>query len=146
MCKNTIQLNRIIQFLAACASSPAQMGALSTFAPPMKGLVTNNALLIRFRRSFHIILKKLNMDGLPDHTYNGWSNLSRRLPFMLLQYDGDRPDLRRCDAFYTKLRDEDVFDVRVGDFVKKSLKSHKVIERKCDFKTVLLCVNWKMQR
>ena len=74
------------------------------------------------------------------------------------EYDGDRPDVRRRDAFYTKLRDEDVFDVRVGDFVKKSLKSHKVIERKCDFKsrrrrdadrrvkTVLLCVNWKMQR
>ena len=43
--------------------SPAQMGVLATFAPPMKGFVTNNAVLIRFRRAFHVILKRLAADG-----------------------------------------------------------------------------------
>ena len=66
--------------------SPAQMGVLATFAPPMKGFITNNAVLVRFRRSFQVILKKLNTEGLPDDVYDGWSNLLCCLPFMFLQY------------------------------------------------------------
>ena len=53
---------------------PKPPSAPGTFAPPMKGFVTNNAVLTRFRRSLHIILKKLNTDGLPDrvYVYDGW--------------------------------------------------------------------------
>ena len=89
------------------------MGVLATFAPPMKGFVTNNAVLIRFRRAFHIILKHLAADGLPDNIYDGWSNLLCCLPFMFLQYRGDRPDLDKCDEFFTKLRDEDVLEIKI---------------------------------
>ena len=35
---------------AVFALSPAQTGVLATFAPPMKGHVANNALLLTFRR------------------------------------------------------------------------------------------------
>ena len=40
-----------------------------------------------FRRSFGLIIRKLITKDLPEHMANGWSNMSRRLPFTLLQYD-----------------------------------------------------------
>ena len=54
---------------------------------------------------------------------------------MFLQLNGDRPDVQRCEAFYANLRDDDAFDVKVGDFTKKSLKTHKFIDRRRDFKS-----------
>ena len=54
---------------------------------------------------------------------------------MFLQYDGKIPDFEKCDMFYTKLRDGDVMSIKVGDFAKKSLKSHKLIQKKYDFKS-----------
>ena len=105
------------------------------FAPPMKGFVINNAVLLRLRRSFHIVLSKLNEEGLSDDVYDGYTNLLSCLPFMFLQYDGQIPRFEKCDMFYTKLRDGDVMSIKVGDFVKKSLKSHKLIQRKYDFKS-----------
>ena len=54
---------------------------------------------------------------------------------MFLQYRGDRPDLDKCDEFFTKLRDEDVLEIKVGDFIKKSLKVHRAIGKKYDFKS-----------
>ena len=115
--------------------SPGQMGVLATFAPPMKGFVINNAVLLRLRRSFHIVLSKLNTEGLSDDVYDGYSNLLCCLPFMFLQYDGQNPSFEKCDMFYTKLRDGDVMSIKVGDFAKKSLKSHRLIQRKYDFKS-----------
>ena len=48
-----------------------------------------------------------------------------------------RGEVCNWDVLFTKLRDEDVMSIsiRVGDFVKKSLKSHRLIERKYDFKS-----------
>ena len=115
--------------------SPGQMGVLATFAPPMKGFIINNAVLLRLRRSFHIVLSKLNTEGLSDDVYDGYSNLLCCLPFMFLQYDGQIPRFEKCDMFYAKLRDGDVMSIKVGDFAKKSLKSHRLIQRKYDFRS-----------
>ena len=41
--------------------SPGQMGALLTFAPPLKGYVLRNAFSFIIRRAFKVILKRLYM-------------------------------------------------------------------------------------
>ena len=52
---------------------------------------------------------------------------------MFLQYDGEHPNTQRCNTFFTKLNNERVLDIKVGDFAKKTMRSHKVINRKYDF-------------
>ena len=41
--------------------------------------------------------------------------------------------MQRCNAFFTKLNNEEVLDIKVGNFAKKTMRSHKVINRKYDF-------------
>ena len=41
--------------------------------------------------------------------------------------------MQRCNTFFTKLNNERVLDIKVGDFAKKTMRSHKVINRKYDF-------------
>ena len=80
-------------------SSPAQTGALATFAPPMKGLVVDDAASLRLRRSLHVVLKRLNMEGSSDDVYDGWPNLLRCLPFTILQHDGEAPNFEKREVF-----------------------------------------------
>ena len=115
------------------------MGVLLSFVPPMKGFILNRSnLLMIFRRSFGIVLKNLIRTDSDECQINGWSNILCRLPYMFLQYDGERPDMGRCNVFFTKLNNEEVLDIKVSDFAKKTMRSHKVINRKCIQRLVLV--------
>ena len=60
-------------------------------------------------------IKKLMQSNLNDEELSGWSNILMRLPYMLLQREGDRPDVHRCEKLFTALRnDDDVRDIKVG--------------------------------
>ena len=42
------------------------------------------------------------------------------LPYMFLQYEGNKPDIQKASKFLTLLQNEEIFSIKVGDFKKKS--------------------------
>ena len=79
------------------------------------------------------MIKKLINDDLNEREKDGWSNLLMVLPYMFLQYDGSKPDMQRRAQFFTALQNEDVFDIKVGNFKKKMQKLSKTLDKNFDF-------------
>ena len=58
-----------------------------------------------------------------------------RLPFILLQFEGDKPDMQRLEAFYADACDEEARNVKVGQLKKKSKRASELLTKKLDFKS-----------
>ena len=112
--------------------SATQMGILLTFVPPARAYVLDQYALARFRKSFLKVIKVLNSDA-SEQTKNKMSNIMMTLPYMYLQFDGNRADKRQCDKFIDIVMNDQEDSVTVGDFKKKTLRKKQLIDRKYDF-------------
>ena len=90
----------------------------------------HHGALMMFRRSFGVIIKKLNSNDLNEYERNGWTNVLTSLPYMLLQYEKGKPDDRRCSYFFSTLINGDILSLKVGDFKKKSMKARDMLNKK----------------
>ena len=114
---------------------PLQIGVFLTFVPPMKGYVLHRSALLTLRRSFGIVIKKLISDDLDDQQKNGWTNVLTALPYMHLQYEKNRPDIRMRSKFYQALQSEDAMSIKASDFKKKAVRVKTSLDRRCDFRS-----------
>ena len=78
--------------------SPAQMGVLLTFVPPSSSYVLDPYALNKLRKSMSVVVKVLAHD-YTDQRKNQASNILMFLPYMFLQYEGNRSDKQKCDFF-----------------------------------------------
>ena len=101
--------------------SATQMGTLLTFVPPARSYILDQYALSRFRKSFLKIIKILNSD-VSDQIKDKMSNVMMTLPYMFLQFDGNRADKGQCDKFMEMVMNDQMDLITVGDFKRKTLK------------------------
>ena len=112
--------------------SATQMGALLTFVPPARSYILDQYALSRFRKSFLKIIKILNSD-VSDQIKDKMSNVMMTLPYMFLQFDGNRADKGQCDKFMEMVMNDQMDLITVGDFKRKTLKKKQTFDKKYDF-------------
>lgn len=78
------------------------------------------------------VIKVLNSDA-SEQIKNKMSNIMMTLPYMYLQFDGNRADKRQCDKFIDLVMNDQEDSVTVRDFKKKTLRKKQLIDRKYDF-------------
>ena len=98
-------------------------------------LVKHRSALLALRRSFGIAIKKLISDNLDDQQKNGWTNVLTALPYMYLQYEKSRPDVRMCSKLYQALQSEDAMSIKASDFKKETVRVKKSLVRRYDFRS-----------
>ena len=112
--------------------SATQMGVLLTFVPPARSYILDQYALTRFRKSFLKVIKVLNSD-VPEQMKNKMSNVMMTLPYMYLQFDGDRADKRQCDKFIDIVMNDQTDLITVEGFKKKTVRKKQMLDRKYDF-------------
>ena len=114
--------------------SPAQMGALLTFAPPSSSYVVDDYALNKLRKSMSAVVKVLAHDDADDRKSQA-SNILTSLPYMRLQCEGNRADRRKCDFFDQKATSGDYASIKIGRFKKKSIRTKRHLDRNFDFES-----------
>ena len=118
--------------MAIVELSPAQMGVLLTFAPPSSSYVLDPYALNKFRKAMSAVIKVLVQEN-SDVRKNQLSNILMSLPYMFLQYEGNRSDKQKCDFFDQKLMSGDYASIKIGHFKKKSIRTKHYLDRNFDF-------------
>ena len=113
--------------------SVAQMGVLLTFAPPAASYVMDSYALSKSRKAMSASLKIMVDEGATTLRKDQASNLLTTLPYMFLQYEGNRSDRERCDFFDDKLSSGDFAAITVGQFKKRSTKVKAYLDRAYEF-------------
>ena len=78
------------------------------------------------------MIKVLVQDN-SDVRKNQLSNILMSLPYMFLQYEGNRSDKQKCDFFDQKLMSGDYASIKIGHFEKKSIRTKHYLDRNFDF-------------
>ena len=112
--------------------SPAQMGVLLCFVPPSSSYIMDSYALGKMRKSMSAVMKVLAHEE-SDQLKNQYSIILMFLPYMYLQYEGNRSDRQKCDFFDEKITTGDLTSIKIGDFKKKTIRANKYLSRNFDF-------------
>ena len=109
------------------------MGVLLSFVPPASSYIVDQRVLSKMRKSMLSLIKVLNDNQREEDSKNQATNLLIALPYIFLQFDNNKPNMQKAQAFADELINGNFLSVKVSDFKKKSLSKKRHFDRKFDF-------------